>query len=36
MKRDESRQELYLIVANDPVHDFDLVQEAWIGPILII
>ncbi|EFH81234.1 hypothetical protein [Ktedonobacter racemifer] len=31
MKRETSPQELHFIVANDDAHDFDLMQEAWIG-----
>ena len=30
-KRETSLQELHFIVANDDAHDFDLMQEAWIG-----
>lgn len=35
MKREMSLQELHFIVANDPAHDFDLMQEAWIGDWMV-
>jgi hypothetical protein len=35
MKREESLQALHFVVVNDPTHDFDLTQEAWIGSQMV-
>jgi hypothetical protein len=35
MKREEAPQVLHFVVVNDPTHDFDLTQEAWIGDQMV-
>jgi hypothetical protein len=32
---EQSRQGLHFVVANDANHDFDLVQEAWMGGVMV-